>query len=196
MSALWAEDNGHRLVTGLIVEVDGDQGTVQVPSFDDGLSKFGPCSLPAGASEGDACLVAFDENNLAWVISAGGGGGGIVEQVTAATAAVEDLQEQVDALTARKIVHGRVSSAGAVVGGSGGFSAAKNSSGDYTVTFSPAFSGVPTVTLGLGSTSTNPRGIKLKDGVPATAGAFTVWTYTVAPTLVDSEFHFIAIGNV
>lgn len=100
MSVLWSEDNGHRLVSGVIVDVDGDQGTVKVPSFDDGISKFGPCSLPAGASEGDACLVAFDENNEAWIVSAGGGGGAIVEEVTAATEAVGDLTADVAALTA------------------------------------------------------------------------------------------------
>lgn len=93
MSALWNEDNGQRLVVGQVQSIDDGAAMVKIPSFDDGLNLFGPCPVPAGASEGDACLVAFDENDLAWVVSAGGGG--------ALSLAVEEAADDISALQSK-----------------------------------------------------------------------------------------------
>ena len=72
------------------------------------------------------------------------------------------------------------------------FTSSRTAAGDYVVIFTPPFSAPPVVTLTLGQTGPNPRAIKIKDSVPVTANGFSVWTYTVAPALTDSEFYFTA----
>lgn len=105
----------------------------------------------------------------------------------------EELERSALAARVRQLqgrVHGVVAANGTWVGS--GFTVVKNGTGDYSVFFTTPFDAPPEVQLTLGSTATNPRGIKLTDTVPVTADAFRVWTYTVAPGLTDSEFHFSA----
>lgn len=93
--------------------------------------------------------------------------------------------------SAQRIVAGRVSSAGAVLAGSG-FTATRNSTGDYTVTFSTAFSSSPicVATAGIGTSDTYVK----HSNFDPTTGSFRVNTMDgSAGTVIDSKFDFIAI---
>lgn len=84
-----------------------------------------------------------------------------------------------------RIVSGGVSSGGSVDNGSG-FTSAKNSTGNYTVTFDDAFSLAPdVVTTGKGTAP-----LTRLSAVSTTA--FTLETFNTAGMNVDSAFTFIA----
>lgn len=95
------------------------------------------------------------------------------------------------ALGGNRIIRGTVSSAGAIVVGSG-FTVSRTGVGQYTVTFTTAFADHPTVTLGAGITVAN-YAVKLTTR-SATAIAVNTITIAAAPANVDAEFSFIAIG--
>src|SRR4051812_35704704 len=59
---------------------------------------------------------------------------------------VADLAVRVSALMATRTVAGVVSSAGAVLAGTD-YTPARNATGDYTITFTAAFSGTPAMTV-------------------------------------------------
>jgi hypothetical protein len=87
-----------------------------------------------------------------------------------------------------KIVRGVVVSTGTTLAGSG-FTSVRDSTGAYTVTFTPAFSAYPAiVATAEGSASINVA-------VVLYSGYFKVYTsYASSSALVDNAFHFIAIG--
>lgn len=87
------------------------------------------------------------------------------------------------------IVRGTVSSAGAVVRGAG-FTAAKNATGNYTITFTTTFAAVPIV-VAMGASSTVAFAIS-NTALTATAD---ILTYDAAGAATDLTFHFIAIGE-
>lgn len=88
-----------------------------------------------------------------------------------------------------RIIRGIVSNAGAVSFGSG-FTAAKNSTGNYTVTFSSPFGNTATITANAYSTGSLYCALQ---GTPAN-DAITLKIYDAAGTLTDAVFGFIAIG--
>lgn len=90
----------------------------------------------------------------------------------------------------RAVVSGRVSQAGAVLSGTG-FTAVRNSTGVYTVTFSTAFSSTPAVvvTPGLDSTPWQPIVI----AAPA-AGSVTIRVVAYDGTPINQDISFVAIG--
>ncbi|MFN0149437.1 MAG: hypothetical protein ACKVU1_01835 [bacterium] len=90
-----------------------------------------------------------------------------------------------------RIIRGRVSAAGGLLGGSG-FTVERTALGNYTVTFSQAFTGIPTVT------ATTVRDLNLSDiiaidQVTSAAVSFDVINDAVNG-FVDTPFHFTAIG--
>lgn len=91
------------------------------------------------------------------------------------------------------VVRGRVDSGGGPSSGSSGFTSVKNSTGDYTVTFTTAFSDLPRVAL------TATPGIQ---GVIAAASTYSVTTAgfsyntgTTAGVLTDRPTDFIVVGQ-
>jgi hypothetical protein len=90
------------------------------------------------------------------------------------------------------IVRGEVSAAGAKVTGEG-FTCAKNSTGNYTVTFSSAFATAPIMTLSLMS-ATSALDIGFNGGTAPTTTSAGILT-TSGGSLSDQAFHFIAIGE-
>jgi len=91
-----------------------------------------------------------------------------------------------------RIIRGSVASNGAIQSG-GGFTVSKGVTGQFTITPTPAFSGIYTLVV----TSSNTGGTaSFSTGTP-TNGPITVWALSdgVAPaTAIDSPFNFIAIG--
>jgi hypothetical protein len=101
-------------------------------------------------------------------------------------ALVRQLQ---DALVGSKIVHGSVSSAGAILSGSG-FTITKTGTGAYTITFTTAFASKPTVVPAVVSTGTG-----IRNQAEPVVGSATVLTYNSSTLAVlDAPFHFFAIG--
>ena len=96
------------------------------------------------------------------------------------------------ALGGNRVVRGVVSGAGAIEEGSG-FTVVRNATGDYTVTFSPAFADVPTVLLGIG-TSATANYVRISSTVAVTASSVRVLGFTFAGVAADAQFHLIAIG--
>jgi hypothetical protein len=89
-----------------------------------------------------------------------------------------------------RIVRGRVSSAAAVIDGSG-FTAAKPSTGTYNVNMSVGFNGFSSpVVIPVNSSPL----IAAIFGLSSPTGGFTVRFYDTAGTLTDTEFIFIAAG--
>lgn len=108
---------------------------------------------------------------------------------------IDGMAERLSALErtpSPRIVRGTVSAAGAIVNGSG-FSSVKNTTGDYTVTFTAPFGSAPIVVPGAGTTA---FGAKLKSSVAPTESAFSVYTFiTSTGVLNDGEFTFTAVAQ-
>lgn len=103
---------------------------------------------------------------------------------------IDQLEEL---LNGNRIVRGIVSSAGAIEEGTG-FTVSHSGTGDYTITFSPAFSDVPSVVTGPGSDAAISAS-KIFAGTPVTASAARVITFVASTGAVaNGQFHFIAIG--
>lgn len=83
------------------------------------------------------------------------------------------------------VVSGIVSSGGSVTAGSG-FTATRNSAGDYTVTFNTAFSSTPVVVM------TGTAGFLMGNIAAASASSFEVIFKNTSGTATDSGFHFMA----
>lgn len=116
---------------------------------------------------------------------------------------VEAVQRNFDAVATQfpasvsmeglRIVRGVVSSAGVASLGSG-FSSSRTAAGQYTVTWSPAFSATPAVVVMCG-TATGSFVAKQKDASTASASQVLVTTFSsVTGTATDSDFYFIAAG--
>ncbi len=92
-----------------------------------------------------------------------------------------------NAATSLAIVRGTVNSGGSLSVGEG-FSSVKNSTGNYTITFTNAFasSGVTTITP--------LNGIAIANITATSASAFTVNFTTTAAVNLDKDFSFISIG--
>jgi hypothetical protein len=92
-------------------------------------------------------------------------------------------------VTVPRTVTGRVTDTGAITAGTG-FTVNKSATGTYDVTFTSAFSAVPTVMATVGDTA---AGRAIKVNTPATTG-FTVKISNVAgaPTNEDQPFNFVA----
>jgi hypothetical protein len=86
-----------------------------------------------------------------------------------------------------RIVRGTVAANGSTIAGSG-FTAINTSVGFYTITFSPAFTGIPTVTAN-SSQDANVARVSV-----ATANSFTVNLHTPTIGNYNVPFSFIAIG--
>lgn len=118
-------------------------------------------------------------------------GAATVSTTLAVTGALTALGRSVptaDAAT-QKIITGRVSSAGALVTGSG-WTVVRNGAGDYTVTFTSAFSVVPSATAtaeGAGNRVTNSEPTASTVRVVISAGA--------TGTNTDTAFNFVAVGT-
>lgn len=90
--------------------------------------------------------------------------------------------------TLPRFVFGQVSSTGAVARGVG-FTSVKNSAGNYTVTFTNAFTTLPVVLL------TPVSGVIARvSGAPA-VGSFVISTLDAAFANADFDTAFIAIGT-
>lgn len=90
-----------------------------------------------------------------------------------------------------KIVRGRIrGSDGATLHGEG-FSAVRNSAGNYTVTFSAAFSDTPTCV----TTASASSGIRNTKVSGESTTLFGVNITDLVPNNVDADFNFIAIGQ-
>lgn len=87
-----------------------------------------------------------------------------------------------------RMLRGRVGASGNVVVGSG-FTAARLTPAYYRVTFSNAFSGIPTVTVS--ATGTLPRFVTV---VGAGVTSMDIQTFTAAGASADGEFSFIVVG--
>jgi hypothetical protein len=90
-----------------------------------------------------------------------------------------------------RIVRGVLNSSGGIIVGSG-FTASHPSSGTYTVTFSPAFSAPPAVTVSGESGGAVPI-VATTDGVTANAASFKLF-YSTTGGANDAPLHFTAIG--
>ena len=113
------------------------------------------------------------------------------------TAAIAGNQEGVPTggypqTTTSTLVTGQVSSAGAVVAGTG-FSVVQNSTGNYTVTFTTPFTSAPTIVLSTLEASANFRTAEL---LAVSASSFTYATGTPAAGPVNTAVHFIADATV
>lgn len=97
------------------------------------------------------------------------------------------------AVEAPKIVWGVVNANGTIAGGSGDFSVTKNGTGDYTITFSPAFGAVPAVTESIEFAATTAALIQHR--TPTTSGVSFYTTTNAGYTLSDQKFAFHAIGS-
>jgi hypothetical protein len=87
------------------------------------------------------------------------------------------------------IVRGIIDGTGAIVAGTG-FTVVKNAAGDYTVTFTKDFEGIPAVDL----TVDQAAGTIMRHVTRPTASTFRARNVTTAGVATDCEFHFIAIG--
>ncbi len=85
-----------------------------------------------------------------------------------------------------RIVRGTVNAAGTSLAGSG-FIATLGGTGSYTITFTPPFSGVPTVT----ATAVDDIA---RAGGSISSNSVTIATMTTTGVSVNDSFHFIAIG--
>lgn len=93
-----------------------------------------------------------------------------------------------------RIVRGTVTSAGAVGSGSG-FTATKNATGDYTVTFTTAFAVAPVVEATAGATSAFYV-VKLFGGSAPTVSSFRALCFSPSTfASVDGEFTFTAVAQ-
>lgn len=103
------------------------------------------------------------------------------------------LQSNLDAIAVAfgalpRFVFGQVSSTGAVARGVG-FSSVRNSAGNYTVTFTNAFTTLPVVTL------TPVSGVIARvSGAPA-LGSFVISTLDAAFANADFDTAFVAVGT-
>lgn len=124
---------------------------------------------------------------LAFTATGGGGGG---------SGAPTDAQYLVGALNGSLsaevlVLRGRINTDGTTAAGSG-FSAVKNVTGDYTVTYSSAFGAIPLVLLAVVSPNdTDVRQIFL---MASSATAFHVLTTTFPGVNTDCTFSFAAIA--
>jgi hypothetical protein len=87
-----------------------------------------------------------------------------------------------------RVVRGVISSAGSILAGQG-FTVSRTAAGSYTVTFTASFTAFPTVT------------VSAQAGIPRMATTTNVGqtqaqvrTFAGAGALVDTQFHFIAVG--
>lgn len=92
-----------------------------------------------------------------------------------------------DASLRARTVRGAVTAAGVLARGSG-FSVVRNSAGNYTITYAPAFASTPIVTYGLGGTAS----IANLATTAESATAFTVQAFTIAGAAADAAFSFHA----
>lgn len=138
-------------------------------------------AIPAAGVD---CLVVYDETGAGTVVAWEGAGVSLLAIAAA-------IDARLDALEATRTIRGTVSSAGAVVLGTG-FTASRTGAGQYTVTVTAPFSGTPSVVVSAGTTVAN-YSAKL---ISRAAGSFSVNTITIAasPANVDGEFDFIARG--
>lgn len=75
LDGLYFEPGADKLCKGTTVNTpasSSDKLFVKIPSFGDAMPPFGPCDwTPHGTAlppAGTRCLVAFDEDNIPWVI--------------------------------------------------------------------------------------------------------------------------------
>lgn len=101
--------------------------------------------------------------------------------------------KQATGLEGTRIIWGIISSAGAIIAGNG-FTATRTAAGDFTATFTNAFSARPSVTAMIGTTSGNYT-VKERSTSPAdgTAVRFSVFD-TTSGAAADAQFHFQVIG--
>jgi hypothetical protein len=90
-----------------------------------------------------------------------------------------------------RIVRGVLTGAGGIIVGSG-FTAAHPSSGTYTITFTPAFSAQPAVTVSADSGGAVPL-VATTSGVTASTAGIKLF-YSTTGAVNDGALHFIAIG--
>ncbi|MBI3853139.1 MAG: hypothetical protein HY298_23050 [Verrucomicrobia bacterium] len=87
-----------------------------------------------------------------------------------------------------RIIRGVVNAAGTILAGQG-FTVTKGPTGFFTVTFSPAFSDMPAVTV------TAQSGIdRMATCTSVSTSSTGIWTRDSAGTATDNQFNFIAIG--
>jgi hypothetical protein len=100
------------------------------------------------------------------------------------------------AVAPSRVVGGSISSAGVKVAG-GGFTVVRNTTGDYTITFAPAFSAAPLVIVQIGySVVWNRTAMVMNvagtaDSFP-TAASFRVLTRDTGGNPQDTSFSFFA----
>lgn len=114
--------------------------------------------------------------------------------VTAWIAGTTEPALQVSAIgapaTSQMTVSGRIGSNGAVLGGVG-FSVVHNGVGDYTITFSPAFTHIPAVVVsGVTVAGNNQRVAAI---ATATVSTVEVFTFTSTGNQADVPFSFVAV---
>ncbi len=89
-----------------------------------------------------------------------------------------------------RIVRGRVTGSSGASSGTG-FTSARNSLGNYTITFSPAFSAAPSVTAMMGGTA---RGFIYQSTDPTATAAVILTRNPTDAAQQDTDFDFIAAG--
>lgn len=174
-----------------VVGVDEDGVVVKLPGYD-GRHDFGPCPYVAPAGEpavGDRVLAVFSDDREPWVLVAGVPAAAEVSQ-----GEVDELADRLSALEAAPhVVRGTVAADGTLVEGSG-FTAQRTAAGQYTLTFDPAFSDVPSLTAMVASTS-GPIAIRQNDGFAPTASIFKLTAFSMSGFgATDAAFHFVAAG--
>lgn len=88
-----------------------------------------------------------------------------------------------------RVVRGRVDTTGPTILQGGGFTVAKNGTGDVTATFATAFSGVPTVLV-----STEGVGVRAENRATPTTTTARVYVTDLSGGAVEGVIHFVAVG--
>lgn len=97
------------------------------------------------------------------------------------------------ALGGARVVQGRVLGTGVIETQTGGATVVRNGAGDYTITFDPPFSQIPSVQLTVG----NIAAVVFAKESPFNSGStssFRAAMFNASGTLVDSQFQFTAVG--
>lgn len=96
---------------------------------------------------------------------------------------------QVETAENLRLVRGSVAANGSITVGTG-FTITRNGAGDYTVTFTQDFAGLPSITLAVDGAA----GTILRLLTP-TAHSFRVTNVTVGGVAQDTPWYFIAVGQ-
>lgn len=91
-------------------------------------------------------------------------------------------------------VHGQVNADGTIAGGTGDFSAVRNGAGDYSVTFTVAFTATPSCVPAAGATAAFIAAKLSAVSPPSTAGFRVLVFATSTNTATDGAFTFTADG--